>query len=323
MKTIPKSIDDLLMYRIASMYYKDDLSQAQIARRIGLSRPQISRYLKRARETGMVEININDPYAEESEEISKRIKSLLGLKDAVVTPLERSKNDDEEKIFDSIAAKARSYLPQIISRSKTVGVGWGRTLYRTIIAMDHFSRESDIVFVPLTGAIGQTVPFYQVNSMVDRLAEKFGAGRVFLNIPAFANAGELYRSAILSCPSDSVGDYWSKLDLAIIGLGGPKGTLSAEIEPSIVARLREQGAVGDILGQFFKSDGEICVSGMEDNLAGIPIGKLREVENVVCLSGGIEKVEGIIAAARARYFNILITDEKTAGCILKTLEDDL
>ncbi|HNS67282.1 MAG TPA: MarR family transcriptional regulator, partial [Mesotoga infera] len=95
MKTIPKSIDDLLMYRIASMYYKDDLSQAQIARRIGLSRPQISRYLKRARETGMVEININDPYAEESEEISKRIKSLLGLKDAVVTPLERSKNDDE------------------------------------------------------------------------------------------------------------------------------------------------------------------------------------------------------------------------------------
>ena len=310
------------MYRIARMYYQNDLSQAQIAKRIGLSRPQISRYLKRARETGMVEINVNDPYTGESEEISARIKSLLGLKDVVVAPLERSKNDDQEKIFESIAAKASSYLPPIILHSKTVGVGWGRTLYRTIITMDHFSRGSDIVFVPLTGAIGQTVPFYQVNSMVDRLAEKFGAERVFLNIPAFASAGEFYHSTILSYPFDSVGDYWSKLDLAIIGLGGPKGTLSAEIEPSIVAILREQGAVGDILGQFFKSDGEICVSGMEDNLVGIPIGKLREVENVVCLSGGVEKVEGIIAAARACYFNTLITDEKTASHILKTLEDD-
>ena len=75
MKAIPKSIDDLLMYRIARMYYQNDLSQAQIAKRIGLSRPQISRYLKRARETGMVEINVNDPYTGESEEISARIKS--------------------------------------------------------------------------------------------------------------------------------------------------------------------------------------------------------------------------------------------------------
>ena len=37
-----------LLYRVAQAYYDEDLTQQQIARRFGLSRPKVSRLLQRA-----------------------------------------------------------------------------------------------------------------------------------------------------------------------------------------------------------------------------------------------------------------------------------
>jgi DNA-binding transcriptional regulator LsrR (DeoR family) len=44
--------------RIAYLYYKEDLTQQQIAQQTGLSRPKIARLLKEARRTGIVRIDI-------------------------------------------------------------------------------------------------------------------------------------------------------------------------------------------------------------------------------------------------------------------------
>ncbi|MEL6209782.1 MAG: sigma factor-like helix-turn-helix DNA-binding protein, partial [Pseudomonadota bacterium] len=46
--------DDDLMVRAAWMYYHDDLTHAEIARKLGLSRVKVTRLLKRAREQGIV-----------------------------------------------------------------------------------------------------------------------------------------------------------------------------------------------------------------------------------------------------------------------------
>jgi len=50
-----------LMTRIASHYYLDNLTQAQIAARMGLSRVRVVRLLKKARALGIVEIRIQTP----------------------------------------------------------------------------------------------------------------------------------------------------------------------------------------------------------------------------------------------------------------------
>ena len=46
------------LVRIAWYYYKDGLTQAQIAERVGVSRASIGRHLVRARESGLVQIDI-------------------------------------------------------------------------------------------------------------------------------------------------------------------------------------------------------------------------------------------------------------------------
>ncbi len=47
-----------LMYRIAELYYMDELKQESIARRLNISKYKVSRMLKKAKEKGVIQIKI-------------------------------------------------------------------------------------------------------------------------------------------------------------------------------------------------------------------------------------------------------------------------
>lgn len=46
---------------VATLYYKEKLSQQEIAQRLGVSRPWISKLLKKAEDMGLVKIEIQSP----------------------------------------------------------------------------------------------------------------------------------------------------------------------------------------------------------------------------------------------------------------------
>lgn len=54
--TMENSDDIRLIVKIAQLYYEQDMTQAQIARELGIYRTTISRLLKRGREQGIVTI---------------------------------------------------------------------------------------------------------------------------------------------------------------------------------------------------------------------------------------------------------------------------
>src|SRR5262249_59426595 len=51
-----------LLLRVAWYYYKDELTQDEIARRLSMSRASVGRLLDRARKVGLVSINLNTEY---------------------------------------------------------------------------------------------------------------------------------------------------------------------------------------------------------------------------------------------------------------------
>ena len=51
-----------LLLRVAWYYYKDELTQDEIARRLSVSRASVGRLLDRARKVGLVSINLNTEY---------------------------------------------------------------------------------------------------------------------------------------------------------------------------------------------------------------------------------------------------------------------
>ncbi len=317
-----KKTETEILYEVSKLYYVENRNQAEIARKIGISRPQVSRYLKRAKEIGIVEIKLNIPEDDDSNYMEERLKEILNLKTVFITPKTANVSDEEDRIkklgFNSI-----KFISKLIMESKFVGVGWGRTLYSMILNMEYMSDKSKISFLPLIGGTGQTAPHYQVNTLVDRLAEKYGGNRIFLNAPAFFQSETFYLENLKDGRVSTVTQLWNKIDLAIIGLGSPiqySEVLRSEIAPVTLLKLIKENPVGDILGRFFNSDG--CLITKEDdwNILGIPLECLPKIEKVACIAEGNEKVRGIISAARNKYFNILVTNHETGEQLLKLIE---
>ena len=63
------SYDLQLVYDIANLYYKDNLKQESIARRLKISKYKVCRVLKRALDKGMVQIKIVKPEIEYTNKI--------------------------------------------------------------------------------------------------------------------------------------------------------------------------------------------------------------------------------------------------------------
>lgn len=81
--------DDIrLIVKIAQLYYDQEMTQAQIARELGIYRTTISRLLKRGRELGLVTIAINYNY-NDNLWLEQQLKQKFALKEAVVVPCQQ------------------------------------------------------------------------------------------------------------------------------------------------------------------------------------------------------------------------------------------
>ena len=68
---------------VANLYYNSDLTQSQIAERLYTSRSRISRMLKEARELGIVDIHIQEPW-ERNLAYESRLTEAFSLKNVRV-----------------------------------------------------------------------------------------------------------------------------------------------------------------------------------------------------------------------------------------------
>jgi lsr operon transcriptional repressor len=116
-------------------------------------------------------------------------------------------------------------------------------------------------------------------------------------------------------------DMASTARLALVGIGvvSSAATLvrygyctSAEIE--LFAR---RGAIGDILGYFYDSNGEIIDLDLHRHVVAVTVDNLRRIPNRAAAAAGLQKVDAILGLLRGRLANILITDQTTAEELLR------
>ena len=86
-----------LLVSVAKMYYEDNLSQLEIARRIHVSRPTVSRLLKVALREGIVQIRIND-LSSSALELGERIVMKYGIGKAIVAPSGRNLEESKQNV---------------------------------------------------------------------------------------------------------------------------------------------------------------------------------------------------------------------------------
>ena len=313
-----ENTDYTMLYRIACYYYIEGMSQNEIAIKEHISRPHISRLLDKARQVGIVQIKVTMPDEFQAEKSAQELKERLGLKQAIVMPAPAETKNLSRKISMNIATAAAQSIPGLLKGCQNIGIGWGYTMYQASLQLP-YSDSTKSTFVPLVGTSGENTPFLQINTIVDRFAEKFSANSYYINIPAIREKG-VRLTRIETERFKKIQQYWKKLDAAIIGLGvSPKvgEFLVSEVSKEYEETIAKSNTLGDVLCQFFFEDGSLFDFGDTYLQASFPVQELKNINKVICLAGGHAKVSGIIAAAMNGFFNILITDINTARMIIE------
>lgn len=306
-----------LLVRVARMYYGMDLTQEQIGARLGLSRFKVGRLLDRAVRESIVRIEVVHPAARLID-LEDALVARFGLRAAVVADVAASTDEADDPgdrvAREAVATAAAGYLAGE-RPTGAIGVSWGRTMLALAGRLEPgWTTATEIV--QLNGATSRSATPTRVNEIVDRFGATTGAPIRLMAAPAIVGSAGL-RLALEADPS--VGETLEaarKAPFAVFSLGIPTPQ-SVLVESGFVgeadrARLREAGAVGDVLGRFLAADGRIALPDLDVRTVGLPLADLGAKERAVGLAAGPERGPIALAAIRAGCVNVLVTDEATA-----------
>src|SRR5215467_1406687 len=140
-----------LLLRVAWYYYKDELTQDEIARRLSMSRASVGRLLDRARKVGLMSINLNTEYLD-AFELSGELRRAFGLAEALVVPDHKKEPADHHAVNARIGLGGAQFMSTHLRPAASLGVGWGETVSR-VIAATNFGTVGPVHMVTLTGGV--------------------------------------------------------------------------------------------------------------------------------------------------------------------------
>ena len=116
---------DVQALAAVKLYYGEGLTQSDVAKELGVSRPTVSKLLTLGRERGYVSITIHDP-REEASEAGARLRDRYGLADVRLAQPARPGSDVLLRELGRIGAEL---LDELVVDGTMLGVSWGRTMF--------------------------------------------------------------------------------------------------------------------------------------------------------------------------------------------------
>jgi deoxyribonucleoside regulator len=315
----PASGDVRLMLRAAQLYYRLNLTQDQVGKRLGISRFKVGRLLDRALREDAVRIEIVHPAAR-LVALEDALAGRFELRSALVVdvPATGSRADDEQLARERVGAAAVSHLASLQPHG-AIGVSWGRTMLE-LAAQLRPGWTSATEIVQLNGAISRSARPTRYQEVVERFGTTSGAAIRLMAAPAIVGTAEL-RRALEADPA--VGETLAAArhaPSAVFGMGvlGPESVhvASGYLDDADLAELRRAGGVGDVLGRFLTLEGRIALPAIDERTVGLPLEDLGAKPLTVGVAAGPGRGPIALAALRAGLLRTLVTDEATANWIL-------
>lgn len=302
-----------LAVRAAWQYYVEELTQAEIARTLRLSRANVIRLLAAARESGVVRIQL-DARGTAQIALERHLVRELGLAEAIVAPAASS----DDAVAAVVGHAAGTWLSGQVRDDMAIGIGWGSTLHASLKAI----RDRPLARLSVVSLLGGMTHSLGINpsAVARRVADAFGAECYQLTAPLF-----------VACPGTRIA-LWKEpglsellerarsVDVAMVSVGDVRedATLFREglLPRSAVRGLAAAGAVGDVLCHFVDADGRVVDHPANARVVAVGPGNLRRVPKVAVAAGGRRKAPAIRAALKATKARVLITEENAATALL-------
>ena len=310
---VPDS-EESLGLRAAWLHYVGGLTQAAVAKRLGLPSVKTHRLIARAVAEGAVKVTIDGDIVA-CVELESRLCARFGLNFCRVTP----DLAEEGLPLRALGLAGAEYLRNLLSNNPdiTIGIGHGRTLSAAIHQLPHLDA-SHARFVSLLGCLTRN---YALNphDVMHRIAEKTGAQAYMMPVPFFANTVE-DREVLLS--QRGVSEVFSMAagsTVKLVGIGTVEPA-AQRVEAGLIAvqeinDISAAGAIGEMLGHFFDARGQRITNSLTARTLAVTLDARRR-ENIVALVGGQSKVAATKAVLASGLLSGLITDEQTARPLL-------
>ena len=308
-----------LLIQIAQLYYEQQLTQAEISAKLGIYRTTISRLLKKAQQHNIVTFAINYSLCQTSL-LEKQLKAQFPrLNDVFIVDC-----DDEEDTnlkLQKMGHAGAQYLKKIINDNDVIGFSWGSSLAAVAEALDT-TLYKDALCIPMVGGpAGKLLSKYHVNTIVYHIASKLHSRSLLMDFPAILEEKSLRDAIVKSQHYHQIANYWSKLTIAIFGVGSCHSFKSSIWQgfygdDDHIETLENHPIAGDICSRFFDHEGNAVLTTISDKIINIQLDQIKQTKCRIGIAQSSEKVDAIIAAMKADYINVLITTKDTARHIL-------
>lgn len=301
-----------LMLKVCDFFYNQDFSQQTIAKKLKLSRPTVSKLLKKAKEEGIVKIILADIVEMDYVELEHQLEEKYSLKEVII--VDKIADDLEQK--NEIGRATAQYLERILKGGDIVGVSMGTTVSK-IPQFIVPGANKEITFLPLIGGIGQMGMEFHSNSIVEELSKVFKGHHKLMHAPARVSEKAVKIGLMKEPYLKEIIDTSEHLSVAVVSLGVPveNSTVmkTGYYQDEEIKAMWERKVAGDICMTFYDINGNTeSFDEFNASVIGVNLKKLCEIPYAIGLAAGIEKISAVIGAINGGYINVLVTDVECA-----------
>lgn len=311
-QALPAEFSDVVVWA-AWLYYADQLTQNEIAKKLNVARATIVNYLRLARERGIVSIRLN-PEANARTVLSRELAGRYGLEGALIIP-----SDAEDRLVARLGDAGARLLAERIRPGDVIGVAWGRTVLAAAGTITLPEPMPNLTVVQVSGSSTGS-PDFSAELCTSIMSARIGARCVNLLAPAVLSTRELKEQLLAEPVLQRQFALIHSTNHILFGVGevGHQSTVrvsqiatQAEIDGYV-----SRGSVAVIIGRFIDDTGQPMRGELDDRMVGISLDDLRRAPSRICVAGGRGKIAAIHAALSGGYATHLVTDSNTAEALL-------
>lgn len=311
-----------LLHDMAKLYYMDDMTQAKIAARFGLSRPTVSRLLAEAREKGIVKIIIANP-KNDTHSIESEFQRAFSLKAVKVVSVPAG---DPSLALQMTAREAAHFLVDFLEPGDRIGVDWGRTLYEISRNLPPVLLSQSTV-VQLCGNLDNADALTYATEIVSNFALKLSAKSAYtLPYPVIVDSRIIFDILMYDEKIRANMELADSCNKLIVNLGVPTDASClykcGYLKPADLEELSKRQAVGAICCHYFNEEGEICYDQLDSRTVSIGFENIKNAPLVLSCICGSHKAKALRAALRAGLIDVLVVDSLTAAAVLELDQDE-
>lgn len=297
----------------AWLYFRDGLSQQEIAERMSVSRATVSNLLAAAKHAGVYRITF-DPDIFEQMAVVETLKRRFGLDDLLVVPSVGTVEEQRARV----ASAGAFYVAGSLKHCASLGISWGQTVLELGDALE--PTETKTTKVCQMVGIARTQLWKLAEACNSRIAQALGADVMQFPAPGLVSTRDLFEQISAEPIVAEQFDALRSLDAAVFGICSTKPDspffASGLARGLSTATLSKRKVVGIIAGRMFDHEGQsVKVEGYDDQLLAITLDEIKQIPRRLGVAAGLEKIDAIEGALRGGLLTALAVDFDTACAI--------